>query len=162
MTRKKKEEEHQEEHVPEQEEQQLVMQLPAEEMSPVTLRLQLLGLAKDGIIDNKKYKNFLKKYKNKELYNEVSILISEWANGGDMLDFIRKNYKEFDVKHWRILFFQASYLSTTCETVTILDAQQNSECTEEGRHFRVALRLLEKEIFQFGRYLIDNNSERQT
>ena len=56
--------------------------------------------------DNKKYNEFVKKYNEKYYYDHVSILISEWANRGDMLDFIRKNYKEFQPIHWKVFFFQ--------------------------------------------------------
>lgn len=57
-------------------------------------------------VNNKKYKAFVTKYKNGEYYNKVSILISEWANRGDLLDFIRKNYMNFKLLHWKALFFQ--------------------------------------------------------
>lgn len=65
-----------------------------------------LSLAKNNYVNNKRYDQFLKRYKKGEYYQNVSILISEWANGGDLLDFIRKNYKTFKVKHWRTIFFQ--------------------------------------------------------
>lgn len=57
-------------------------------------------------IDDKKYDQFIKRYKQKEYHDEVSILISEWANGGDLLDYIRKNYQTMKLKDWRTLFFQ--------------------------------------------------------
>ena len=56
--------------------------------------------------DNKKYKDFVEKYKKGGYFSDVSILISEWANRGDLLDFIRKNYKEFTTLHWKVIFFQ--------------------------------------------------------
>jgi hypothetical protein len=56
--------------------------------------------------DNKKYKEFVEKYKKGGYYSEVSILISEWANRGDLLDFIRKNYREFSTLDWKVIFFQ--------------------------------------------------------
>ena len=65
-----------------------------------------LSLKKDDIVNNKKYDDFLKKHKKGYYYKNVSVLISEWANGGDLLDYIRKNYKTFKLKHWRIIFFQ--------------------------------------------------------
>jgi len=33
-------------------------------------------------------------------------LISEWANAGDLLDYIRINHKTFKLRDWRVLFFQ--------------------------------------------------------
>ena len=56
--------------------------------------------------DNKKYLEFVERFKKGEYYDHVSILISEWANRGDLLDFIRKNYKEFKLIHWKVFFFQ--------------------------------------------------------
>ena len=56
--------------------------------------------------DNKKYKDFVSKYKKGDYYNNVSILISEWANKGDFLDYVRKNYKTFSPMHWKVFFFQ--------------------------------------------------------
>ncbi len=55
---------------------------------------------------NKKYIKFLKKYMKGEFYNDVSILISEWANMGDLLEFIRNNYREFSLITWKTIFFQ--------------------------------------------------------
>jgi len=56
--------------------------------------------------ENKRYQEFIDKYKNGEYYDTVSILISEWANRGDLLEFIKKNYKEFTTLHWKVIFFQ--------------------------------------------------------
>jgi hypothetical protein len=56
--------------------------------------------------DNEKYQEFIKKHKEGKYYNNVSVLISEWANRGDFLDFIRKNYKQFTPTHWKVFFFQ--------------------------------------------------------
>ena len=47
---------------------------------------------------SQKYKLFIDKYKKKLFYNTVSVLISEWANGGDLLDFIRKYSSKNEVK----------------------------------------------------------------
>jgi hypothetical protein len=55
---------------------------------------------------NKKYKEFVERYNKGDYYDEVSILISEWANRGDFLDFIRKKYKNFTAIHWKVFFFQ--------------------------------------------------------
>jgi hypothetical protein len=65
-----------------------------------------LSLPKDNIVNNKKFDQFIKKYKKGEYYENVSVLISEWANSGDLLDFIKKNYQTFQIKHWRSIFFQ--------------------------------------------------------
>ena len=65
-----------------------------------------LSLPKDNIVNNKKFDQFIKKYKKGEYYENVSVLISEWANSGDLLDFIKKNYQDFQTKHWKGIFFQ--------------------------------------------------------
>lgn len=66
------------------------------------------NLIQDGYVtpDNEKYKDFVDRYNNGEFYNEVSILISEWANRGDLGEFIRKNYLKFTPIHWKVIFFQ--------------------------------------------------------
>jgi len=56
--------------------------------------------------ESKKFEQFLEKYEKNEYYDEVSVLISEWANGGDLLDYIRDNYKTLKIKEWRVIFFQ--------------------------------------------------------
>lgn len=65
-----------------------------------------LNLSKNEIINNKRYDQFIKRYEKGEYYQNVSVLISEWANAGDLLDYVRKNYKTFKVKHWRSIFYQ--------------------------------------------------------
>jgi len=55
---------------------------------------------------NKKYMEFVERYNKGEYYDDVSVLISEWANKGDFLDFLRKNYKDFKKIHWKVFFFQ--------------------------------------------------------
>lgn len=67
-----------------------------------------VNLIEENVIgkNNKKYNEFLKNY-NAGLYHEnVSILISEWANRGDLVDFINKNYKYMTPKYWKVIFFQ--------------------------------------------------------
>ncbi len=56
--------------------------------------------------DNVKYKEFVEKYKKNEYYDKVSVLMCEWANRGDLLDFIRSHYKKFSLIHWKVIFFQ--------------------------------------------------------
>ena len=65
-----------------------------------------LSLQKNKIVDNKKYTQFIKRYKKGDLHNEVSVLISEWANGGDLLEYIRNNHKKMTLKIWRVVLFQ--------------------------------------------------------
>jgi serine/threonine protein kinase len=65
-----------------------------------------LSLTKSNVVNNKKFEQFIEKYDKGEYYQNVSILVSEWANGGDLLDYLRKNYKTMKVKDWRCIFFQ--------------------------------------------------------
>jgi hypothetical protein len=65
-----------------------------------------LNLTKSNIVNNKKFEQFVERYEKGEYYQNVSILVSEWANGGDLLDYIRKNYKSMKVKHWRTILYQ--------------------------------------------------------
>lgn len=58
------------------------------------------------IVEDKKFEQFIKRYKKGEFYHNVSVLVSEWATGGDLLDYLRKNYKNLKLKHWRTIFFQ--------------------------------------------------------
>ena len=65
-----------------------------------------LTLEQNGLVENKKYSQFIKRYKQNDLHNNVSVLISEWADSGDLLEYIRKNYKKITLKEWRVLIFQ--------------------------------------------------------
>jgi hypothetical protein len=58
--------------------------------------------------DNEKYQDFLTRYKNGDYDDTASVLISEWANRGDLLDFLRKFYNtpQFTAMHWKVIFFQ--------------------------------------------------------
>lgn len=55
---------------------------------------------------NERYKEFVSRYENGEFSSTVSILISEWANKGDLLDYFRNNYKAFTITHWKVFIFQ--------------------------------------------------------
>ena len=63
-------------------------------------------LDKDDIVNNKKYEQFIKRYKKGDYYPNVSILISEWANAGDLLDYLKKNHDKFGLREWRVIIFQ--------------------------------------------------------
>lgn len=67
-----------------------------------------LLLAKHGYIkhDLQKYEDFVKRHKDGKYENTVSILMSEWANRGDFLEYIRLRYKNFKLIHWKVFFFQ--------------------------------------------------------
>ena len=74
--------------------------------SEMGIRDRFVNLIKDNARGNKKFEDFLKKYKHGDYYDKISVLISEWANGGDLGDYIKNNYKKLKTKEWRVLFFQ--------------------------------------------------------
>lgn len=55
---------------------------------------------------NEMYKKFIDRYHEGEFEDFVSVLISEWCNGGDLLDYIRKNYASMKLKQWVVIIFQ--------------------------------------------------------
>lgn len=55
---------------------------------------------------NKKYKDFVERYDNGQIENTVSILIYEFANGGDFLKFVKANHHKLTALHWKIFVFQ--------------------------------------------------------
>jgi serine/threonine protein kinase len=55
---------------------------------------------------NEMYRRFIERYHEGEFEDYVSVLISEWCNGGDLLEYIRKNYKIMTFVHWSVIFFQ--------------------------------------------------------
>ena len=59
-----------------------------------------------SLTDAKKYDDFIQKCEKSEYYEYCSILISEWADSGDLLDFIRKHHESLKLSHWRNIFFQ--------------------------------------------------------
>lgn len=67
-------------------------------------------LNRKTFIHNKKYKDkfdqFVKTHQEGGYHKNASILISEWADGGDFLDFLKKHYKKMKLKHWKVFFFQ--------------------------------------------------------
>ena len=67
-----------------------------------------LKLQEDEIIplDNIKYSEFIKNYEEGNYYEQVSVIISEWANRGDLGMFLKKNFKKLQLIHWQCLLFQ--------------------------------------------------------
>ena len=52
-----------------------------------------INLPKNNIVNNKRFDLFVKRYKKGDYYENVSVLISEWANSGDLLDYVKNNYQ---------------------------------------------------------------------
>ena len=67
-----------------------------------------LNLQKSGVVpkNNKNYKKFVENYK-KGLYSKtISVIITEWADIGDLSGFLKDNYKKLTLFQWKCLFFQ--------------------------------------------------------
>lgn len=58
--------------------------------------------------DNQRYQKFIRRYNKGKYHDKVSILMSEWANRGDLLDYIKKKYldDDFNTMTWKVIFFQ--------------------------------------------------------
>jgi serine/threonine protein kinase len=67
-----------------------------------------LTLQDDEIVakDNEKYTEFIKNYNNDMYYETVSVVISEWANRGDLSMFLKKHFAKLELIHWQCIFFQ--------------------------------------------------------
>ena len=67
-----------------------------------------LTLIDDDVVpaDNTKYAEFIKNYNDGLYFERVSVIISEWANRGDLGMFLKKNYKKLQLIHWQCIFFQ--------------------------------------------------------
>ena len=56
--------------------------------------------------NDKSYDRFLENYKNGVYKNTVSVVISEWANKGDLGTFLKNNYTKLKLIEWKCIFFQ--------------------------------------------------------
>lgn len=56
--------------------------------------------------NNVKYSEFVQNYKDGMYYPTVSVIISEWADRGDLSMFLRKNFRRLELIHWQCIFFQ--------------------------------------------------------
>lgn len=73
-----------------------------------------ISITNTGLAEGKKYEQFVKRYEDGDFYDDVSVLISEWADGSDLLEYLRKKdeithiekFKQLKVKEWRVIFFQ--------------------------------------------------------
>lgn len=61
---------------------------------------------------NRLYKKFIVRYDKGEFEELVSVLVSEWWNGGDLLDYIRNNYEKMTRRTWCVIFFQILFTLT--------------------------------------------------
>ena len=55
---------------------------------------------------NSQYKLFLERYEAKKFDNLVSVFIGEWCNGGDLIDYLRRNHQSLTLIDWQTIMFQ--------------------------------------------------------
>jgi hypothetical protein len=67
---------------------------------------EVIAITRDKIIDSERYKQFIERYEKSEFYPQASVLLSEWAEYGDLLDYIRSNYQTMKLLDWQVIFFQ--------------------------------------------------------
>lgn len=60
----------------------------------------------DDVKNSKKYREFIRNYSKGIFHNKVSVIISEWANRGDLGMFLKKHYENLELIHWKCIFFQ--------------------------------------------------------
>lgn len=56
--------------------------------------------------NNERYQKFIERFEKAEFYPQASVLLSEWADKGDLLDYIRENYTTMQLVDWQVIFFQ--------------------------------------------------------
>jgi hypothetical protein len=58
--------------------------------------------------NNNKYVDFAQKYKDNKYHDKIRILVTEWANRGDLLEFLKKHHDNqlFTLLHWKVFLFQ--------------------------------------------------------
>lgn len=52
------------------------------------------------------YQEFVKKVRSGAFHGTLSVLFSEWADRGDLLDYLKANYLQMEPIVWKVLFFQ--------------------------------------------------------
>lgn len=67
------------------------------------------------IDDNKEYIKFKENFYKDIYYDKVLVIISEWADGGDLLDFIRRNKNKINHKQWKVIFFQVIFILSSIQ-----------------------------------------------
>lgn len=66
----------------------------------------LIELERKGLIESRRFSDFVSAYYQDQFHENVSVVIEEWADGGDLLQFLRDNYRTLTTKQWRVIFFQ--------------------------------------------------------
>jgi hypothetical protein len=58
--------------------------------------------------NNNKFLDFVQKHNDNKYHDKVRILVTEWANRGDLLEFLKKHHNSplFTLHHWKAFLFQ--------------------------------------------------------
>jgi serine/threonine protein kinase len=111
-----------------------------------------ISLKENKYINNKRYDMFINKYNKGELHNIVSILLSEWADGKDLLEYLRNNIEKVDLKEWRVMLFQI------LSVLTIIQRKYPGFRHNDLKANNILLQNIDEEDIEgkFFRYQIDN------
>ena len=58
------------------------------------------------LLEEKRYKRFIDNHKEGIFHDKVSVLISEWADRGDLLNYMRENVENITLNQWKVIMFQ--------------------------------------------------------
>jgi hypothetical protein len=96
----------------------------------------------------KKYMEFIIRCKKNEFNPIISVLIGEWANGGDLLDYLNNNYKTMKLIDWKVLFFQV--ISTLAIIQETFPAYRHNDLKPNN----ILMSLMEVKKGKFNKYKI--------
>lgn len=99
---------------------------------------------------NVMYRKFIRNYIKGKLENQVSVLVLEWCNGGDLLDYIRQNYAKMKLKDWTIIFFQILF------SLTIIHKKFPKFRHNDMKTNNIMVHLTEKRVQTHYRYNLDD------
>lgn len=112
------------------------------------------------IIDNKGFNKFIKLYESQQLYDEACVLISEWARSGDLLEFIRQNFKNMKLIYWQVIFFQIFFTLAVIQerypSFRHNDLKANNILLQKVEHLSSAKRSASKYSLGNYNYIIPN------
>lgn len=98
---------------------------------------------------------FLDQYKADQFHNHVSIVTTEWANGGDLLSYMQGRYDKFKLNHWKWFFFQVvsvfAVIQNFYPNFRHNDAKANNFLVTKGK-FNCGRLVIEGNVFGFGAY----------
>lgn len=109
-----------------------------------------IQLGKHDMVSHKRYKEFIERYNKGDFFEHVSVLISEWANGGDLLDYVKKNYLTMKLLHWKVIFFQL------ISTLAIIQEDYPGFRMNDAKCNNVLVHKIESHKKNYHRYFINN------